>query len=365
MSWRLLATLPLADPPLTPDGDEARSLLRRELLHPDYHQDNLILRLIDWLSRLLDRGLAAARETPPLTTFAAMLVGLLLVVALGWLASRARRSRRAPVERRAVLADEQVTAAQLRARAEQALAEGRPSDALVDAFPAVALRQVERDRIDDVPGATAHEVAVVLAEVFPGQATDVHRSHRSRPRPVRRPGRDPRPGGRRTRPRRAAGGERVSIFDATAPLSSWRRPACSRSSSSCWWATARQRPSRSTPTTREAGRPGGGPVLDDQGVDVTVVRGADALDRATLDSSTTVVVASTYLLGNSTTRRLLGGLAGADFVVAGPSPSPRRARPRHPELDGRPRRRPCRPLLRPAAHRAGGPRRARHRVRHW
>ena len=79
MSWRLLATLPLADPPLTPDGDEARSLLRRELLHPDYHQDNLILRLIDWLSRLLDRGLAAARETPPLTTFAAMLVGLLLV----------------------------------------------------------------------------------------------------------------------------------------------------------------------------------------------------------------------------------------------------------------------------------------------
>ena len=175
MSWRLLATLPLADPPLTPDGDEARSLLRRELLHPDYHQDNLVLRLIDWLSRLLDRGLAAARETPPLTTFAAMLVGLLLVVALGWLASRARRSRRAPVERRAVLADEQVTAAQLRARAEQALADGRPSDALVDAFRAVALRQVERDRIDDVPGATAHEVAVVLAEVFPGQATDVHR----------------------------------------------------------------------------------------------------------------------------------------------------------------------------------------------
>ena len=104
-----------------------------------------------------------------------MLVGLLLVVALGWLASRARRSRRAPVERRAVLADEQVTAAQLRARAEQALADGRPSDALVDAFRAVALRQVERDRIDDVPGATAHEVAVVLAEVFPGQATDVHR----------------------------------------------------------------------------------------------------------------------------------------------------------------------------------------------
>ena len=73
----------VAEPPLTPDGDDARSLLRRELLHPDYHQDNLVLRLLDWLSRLLDRGLAAARETPPLTTFAAMLVGLLLVAAVG------------------------------------------------------------------------------------------------------------------------------------------------------------------------------------------------------------------------------------------------------------------------------------------
>ena len=165
----------LADPPLSPDGDDARSLLRRELLHPDYHQDNLVLRLVNWLSRLLDRGLAAARETPPLTTFAAMLVGLLLVGAIVWLATRARRSRRAPAQRGAVLADEQITSAQLRARAERALAEERHSDALVDAFRAVALRQVERDRIDDVPGATAHEVALALAEVFPEDAADVTR----------------------------------------------------------------------------------------------------------------------------------------------------------------------------------------------
>jgi hypothetical protein len=165
----------VAEPPLTPSGDDARSLLRRELLHPDYHQENLVLRLLDWLARLLDRGLAAARETPPLTTFAAMLVGLLLVAALAWLATRARRSRRAPARRGAVLADEQVTSAQLRARAEQALAEGRYSEALVDAFRAVARGQVERDRIDDVPGATAHEVALALAEVFPECAADLHR----------------------------------------------------------------------------------------------------------------------------------------------------------------------------------------------
>src|SRR6187402_2015930 len=41
-------------------------------------------------------------------------------------------------------------------------------------------------------------------------------------------------------------------------------------------------------------------VLDDQGVDVQVVRGAEALDRTELGPSTTVLVTSTYLLGRST-----------------------------------------------------------------
>ena len=178
MSWLLMAPLARsADPPLTPDGDDARSLLRRELLHPDYHQDNLVLRLVDWLARgCSTAGLAAARETPPLTTFAAMLVGLLLVAALGWLAQPgAALAPGAGRRERAVLADEQVTSAQLRARAERALADGRPSDALVDAFRAVALRQVERDRIDDVPGATAHEVAAGPGRGVPRAGDRRHR----------------------------------------------------------------------------------------------------------------------------------------------------------------------------------------------
>jgi hypothetical protein len=61
-------------------------------------------------------------------------------------------------------------------------------------------------------------------------------------------------------------------------------------------------------------------VLDDQGVDVQVVRGAEALDRAELGPSTTVLVTSTYLLGRSTSARLLDALAGADLVLAEPGP---------------------------------------------
>ena len=166
---------PLVDPPLTPSGDEGRSLLRRELLHPEYHKDNLLERLARWLSRVLDDGLTAARDAPPLTTLAAMLVFLLLLTAVLWLASQARRSDRAETATGSLLTEEVVTAAELRARAERALAEDRLADALVDAFRAVAVRQVERGRIDNLPGATAHEVAGALAEAFPEQRADIDR----------------------------------------------------------------------------------------------------------------------------------------------------------------------------------------------
>jgi hypothetical protein len=176
VTWLLgVRLLPLVDPPLTPSGDEGRSLLRRELLHPEYHSGNLLERFVRWLARVLDDGLTAARDAPPLTTLAAMVVFLLLLAAVLWLASQARRSSRADTVTRSLLTEEDITAAELRTRAERALAESRFADALVDAFRAVAVRQVERGRIDNLPGATAHEVAAALAEAFPEQRTDLDR----------------------------------------------------------------------------------------------------------------------------------------------------------------------------------------------
>jgi len=164
----------LLDPPLDPTPDEARSALRRELLKPEYYDDNLVERLITWLRRQLDKGVEAAVDLPPLQTFAAMLIAVLLVGALVWLVRRARGSARAPRDKQSVLTDEAITAAELRARAEAALTDGRHEDALVDAFRALAVRQVERGRLDDTPGATAHEVAGVLAREYPdrGQRVD-------------------------------------------------------------------------------------------------------------------------------------------------------------------------------------------------
>ena len=153
--------------PLDPSPGEARSWLQRELLKPEYHQQNPIERLITGLERQIGRALAAAELAPPLSTFAAMLIFLLLLGGLVWLLSRAQGSRRLRTSPGPVLEEEVVTAAELRARAEAALEGGRPEEALVDGFRALAVRQVERGRLEDSPGATAHEVAMTLATEYP------------------------------------------------------------------------------------------------------------------------------------------------------------------------------------------------------
>jgi len=60
-------------------------------------------------------------------------------------------------------------------------------------------------------------------------------------------------------------------------------------------------------------------VLDDQGIEVDVVRSADALESAAPDASTTIVVTSAGDLGHSTVRRLLRHQGEAHLVVVTPS----------------------------------------------
>ena len=166
----------LMDPPLDPSGDEARSKLRRELLRPEYNKQNFFERFLEWVSRRINRGLQAASDAPPLSTLATMVIFLALALGLAFLVSRARRTARSKQEKRAVLTDEVVSADELRARALAALAEGRHEDAVVDGFRALAVRQVERGRLADNPGATAHEVALDLAAEFPHLRQKVHGS---------------------------------------------------------------------------------------------------------------------------------------------------------------------------------------------
>jgi len=80
----------------------------------------------------------------------------------------------------------------------------------------------------------------------------------------------------------------------------------------------------STPLDPDNPGPGGAQalarVLEDHGVDVDVVRGADALDAERVPAGTTVLVTSTDQLGDSTVRRMLDDTRDADLVLAGPGP---------------------------------------------
>ena len=164
------------EPPLDPSPDEARHLLERELVHPEYHRHNVLDQLLDWVDRFVNGTVDAASNASPLSTFLAMVAFLLLALALAWLLSRARRTARADRDRAVVAADEVVTAAELRRRAERALAEGRHAEAVVEGFRALAVRQVERGWLDDLPGATAHEVAAAVGTAHPEARGRVERA---------------------------------------------------------------------------------------------------------------------------------------------------------------------------------------------
>ncbi|QYJ04060.1 DUF4129 domain-containing protein [Nocardioides panacisoli] len=161
------ALLRVTEPPLDPDGDRGRSLLRDELADPQYYSDDLIERALTWISRWLDGLVDTATRADGLSAFLAIVVALALLTALLLLAGRARRTTRLERADRAALPRERVSAAELRDRAEAALAEQRHDDALVDGFRALAVRQIEHGRIADVPQATAHELAHELAGRFP------------------------------------------------------------------------------------------------------------------------------------------------------------------------------------------------------
>lgn len=167
--------LPRWDPPLEPTPEEARDALRDELLRPEYRESDLLQRIRDWLAERF----TGPTRTPDASGFAvaqsiaSWVVLIVLVLVLAWLLSRARWSRSEAAARRSLFGEEVVSAADLRRRAEQALAEGRHADAVVDGYHALALRQIEVGVIEDVPGATAGEVARALAVELPARGSEV------------------------------------------------------------------------------------------------------------------------------------------------------------------------------------------------
>lgn len=166
------ALLALA-PALRPDPDPARDWVRAELTKPEY-QPTLTERLSRWLEDLLAKLLDGAQGVGRLHPAVALvlLTGIVVLVAIALARLRRDPSRSTPTA--AVLTEERISAAEHRALAARALAEERWDDAVVETMRAIAVGLVERDLIDDRPGATAREVAGSGAGLFPSYAGGLH-----------------------------------------------------------------------------------------------------------------------------------------------------------------------------------------------
>ena len=159
----------LLDPPLDPTSPEAREWLEEELRKPVYREpEGLLERLWDWLGRLLS-GAEGTGGLPGWTIWLAAAVALAVVGLVVVRSLRAER-RMAVTPAGAVHEGSARSAAEHRAAAAAALAGGDPDIAVVEGYRALARSALERTLLDDLPGRTAHEVALALAPVFPHDA---------------------------------------------------------------------------------------------------------------------------------------------------------------------------------------------------
>lgn len=163
---------------LDPSTGQARQWLDDELARSEYHDTrSLFQRLMDWLAeRLADlqstQGTGGVSFPPIVIT----LVVVLLVAGVLFVLTRIRVESTAVAEHRTLLGDSMLTAEQLRQEAEQALGDGRFTDAVLAWTRAIARDAESRTLLPDAPSMTAHEVGAALSVAFPSQVSAIGRT---------------------------------------------------------------------------------------------------------------------------------------------------------------------------------------------
>lgn len=155
------ALIVAADAPATPGAQEAREAAEAELAKPVYHPvPDLLGRLWRWLVEHLDPTTAIPGIPPLLSGLIVLLVLVTCVVLLVVLLRRFRlvgRSRRNAGR----LFDDERDARALARAADAAAERGDWDAAVVERFRAIIRSLDERGLIEDYPGMTAHEAAVL------------------------------------------------------------------------------------------------------------------------------------------------------------------------------------------------------------
>lgn len=161
----------VASVPLTPQRDEARDLLERELADSQYQRPfsgpirQALDAVLSWLDDRL--GTIGLVHIPwgPLIILALVIAAIVLTIVL----VRPRLQRGAEAD--ALLDTEYaISAAELRSRADEHRRAGRIDEACRDLFRATVRSAEERDILSETAGMTATEAASALSHRFPGNA---------------------------------------------------------------------------------------------------------------------------------------------------------------------------------------------------
>lgn len=163
------------DEVFVPDGDEARRWAEEELANPRYAEAkptwfDLVARDIGrFLVDLFSSENGVAVGPAGLIVVSVVIVAALIVALLVW--GRPRGARAVRRSKAGLLgADDDRSAAQLRADAERSARSGDWDSATILRYRALARGLVERDLIDPAPGSTAQSIARDIAAVFPAEA---------------------------------------------------------------------------------------------------------------------------------------------------------------------------------------------------
>lgn len=158
----------------SPDADEARRLAEHELSKSEYLAaqpnafDRASLAVLEFLKDLLSPDSnGGAGGTFVLIGLAVIVVGLLVCGIILW--GRPRASRRAQRHETLLGEHDQLSAHELRAKAEQSARAGHWNLAMTQRYRALARGLIERELLTPAPGATAQAIAVAASLAFPAE----------------------------------------------------------------------------------------------------------------------------------------------------------------------------------------------------
>jgi Domain of unknown function (DUF4129) len=159
-------SLPFDGPPLDPTSPEARQWVRDELARGYQTEPTPWERFVEWLRGLFSgEAISSALPAWVVPLVVVLVVAVLALVVLRLVRPEARSAGTARGS--GAVDDEGLTAADYRRRAAAALDTGAWDAALLDGYRALAASAVERALLVELPGRTAHEVAVALRPLFP------------------------------------------------------------------------------------------------------------------------------------------------------------------------------------------------------